>query len=561
MKAQFFHKLGCKTLNTLNTQQTQNSSFSCKVFLISDIHTDYEENLDWIRDLSTTSFLNDALIVAGDVSDSIPIFEETFRILRPKFAHVFFTPGNHDLWLRSNTAPVPQTASEPLAKPDSKPASEPTSEPGPGADINPRTDDETNPETEGNPATVPVSTPEPGRSDASRAGSNFTQVTKGVSENHRAPASSTLLGVDISDPPENSLSKLAELFKICEDLGVDTRPKFLKPVGESGRTREAGSASEHGGELSEGRGLGESSLVGDRADDGKNGLQAVPDSQRRETNGRGSIGECSCIADISASVDKTDCVARTLSHIGEGERKKEAGTSERVASDSVQPVDGSARSSLTGKKEAQRTSGSEAGLNGENEGRTAEARVVDTSSSLDGRLRGPEEWLKSQTGENGGGGNPVREPENRTRGSEDGVRTEENGSRAHESGTKGGETGTSGAETGTRGGETGTSGGEIGTRGGETGTNGVESERRGGGSESKGCGDGPGGSVSEAESGRGSGVAEEAHSLAGVWVVPILSWHHISFDTEPDIPGYKIPPIEKVRTNLEASSVVSVMET
>lgn len=40
------------------------------------------------------------------------------------------------------------------------------------------------------------------------------------------------------------------------------------------------------------------------------------------------------------------------------------------------------------------------------------------------------------------------------------------------------------------------------------------------------------------------GAAEQGET--GVWVVPILSWHHISFDTEPNIPGYNIPPIEKV---------------
>lgn len=31
---------------------------------------------------------------------------------------------------------------------------------------------------------------------------------------------------------------------------------------------------------------------------------------------------------------------------------------------------------------------------------------------------------------------------------------------------------------------------------------------------------------------------------AGLWVVPIVSWHHRSFDQEPDIPG--IPPVSRL---------------
>lgn len=32
-------------------------------------------------------------------------------------------------------------------------------------------------------------------------------------------------------------------------------------------------------------------------------------------------------------------------------------------------------------------------------------------------------------------------------------------------------------------------------------------------------------------------TSDASDPRSGVWVVPVLSWHHASFDTEPDIPG------------------------
>jgi hypothetical protein len=60
----------------------------------------------------------------------------------------------------------------------------------------------------------------------------------------------------------------------------------------------------------------------------------------------------------------------------------------------------------------------------------------------------------------------------------------------------------------------------------------------------RGGGNGAEASTCELRAALRKGAAEQGET--GVWVVPILSWHHISFDTEPDIPGYNIPPIEKV---------------
>lgn len=70
-----------------------------RLFLVSDIHVDAIENWRWIERLSTTAYQTDALIVAGDVSESLERLETTLKLLAAKFALVFFTPGNHDLWV------------------------------------------------------------------------------------------------------------------------------------------------------------------------------------------------------------------------------------------------------------------------------------------------------------------------------------------------------------------------------------------------------------------------------------------------------------------------------
>ncbi|BBB93466.1 MAG TPA: metallophosphoesterase [Methylomusa anaerophila] len=70
-----------------------------KVFSISDIHVDFEENLHWFNNLSLYDYQNDLLILAGDVTHVIQLFEATLRSLRKRFWEVLFVPGNHDLWI------------------------------------------------------------------------------------------------------------------------------------------------------------------------------------------------------------------------------------------------------------------------------------------------------------------------------------------------------------------------------------------------------------------------------------------------------------------------------
>jgi hypothetical protein len=71
-----------------------------RVFVMSDIHTDFPENMSWCASLSDVAFARDAVILGGDVSDDLRVLETTLRLFKRKFRHVFFTPGNHDLWIK-----------------------------------------------------------------------------------------------------------------------------------------------------------------------------------------------------------------------------------------------------------------------------------------------------------------------------------------------------------------------------------------------------------------------------------------------------------------------------
>jgi Icc-related predicted phosphoesterase len=83
------------TENPVNRAQKQVS----RVFAISDIHVDYKENMSWIRALSSTDYLNDAIIVGGDVSSDLDRLQRTIECLKERFSEVFFVPGNHELWI------------------------------------------------------------------------------------------------------------------------------------------------------------------------------------------------------------------------------------------------------------------------------------------------------------------------------------------------------------------------------------------------------------------------------------------------------------------------------
>jgi hypothetical protein len=67
---------------------------------LSDIHADISANMAWLDALASTDSADAALIVAGDVSDSLDTLWQALSCLCRKFAQVFFVPGNHELWVR-----------------------------------------------------------------------------------------------------------------------------------------------------------------------------------------------------------------------------------------------------------------------------------------------------------------------------------------------------------------------------------------------------------------------------------------------------------------------------
>lgn len=71
-----------------------------KIFAISDIHIDFRPNRRWLHELSLADYRDDILILAGDVSDRLPLLIEGFEALKRRFREVLFVPGNHDLWVR-----------------------------------------------------------------------------------------------------------------------------------------------------------------------------------------------------------------------------------------------------------------------------------------------------------------------------------------------------------------------------------------------------------------------------------------------------------------------------
>ncbi|XP_073042313.1 uncharacterized protein [Primulina eburnea] len=73
------------------------------VFVLSDLHTDYSDNMSWVRSLKSRSS-EDVLLVAGDVAETCSNFVLTMSLLKDEFHRVFFVPGNHDLWLRREKA-------------------------------------------------------------------------------------------------------------------------------------------------------------------------------------------------------------------------------------------------------------------------------------------------------------------------------------------------------------------------------------------------------------------------------------------------------------------------
>ncbi|KAM7274326.1 hypothetical protein ACFE04_028990 [Oxalis oulophora] len=76
-----------------------------RVSIVSDLHTDYPENMTWVKTLSKKTRKKHVLLVAGDVAETYTNFVLTMSLLKDSYEHVFFVPGNHDLWCRREADP------------------------------------------------------------------------------------------------------------------------------------------------------------------------------------------------------------------------------------------------------------------------------------------------------------------------------------------------------------------------------------------------------------------------------------------------------------------------
>lgn len=67
-----------------------------RLLAISDLHLGHDANRTLLTGVSDHG--DDWLIVAGDVGETFAHMEFAWRMLRPRFAKIFWTPGNHELW-------------------------------------------------------------------------------------------------------------------------------------------------------------------------------------------------------------------------------------------------------------------------------------------------------------------------------------------------------------------------------------------------------------------------------------------------------------------------------
>ena len=76
-----------------------------RVWAVSDIHVDYDQNMDWLHKMAREMPADcrlDAIIVAGDVSHDLRIMRKALSILKETFNSVYFVPGNHELWMKKD---------------------------------------------------------------------------------------------------------------------------------------------------------------------------------------------------------------------------------------------------------------------------------------------------------------------------------------------------------------------------------------------------------------------------------------------------------------------------
>ena len=75
-----------------------------RLWAISDLHVGFAENRRAVQALPAHP--DDWLIIAGDTGESPTHLDFVLRTLRPRFAQLIWTPGNHDLWTPTSWSPT-----------------------------------------------------------------------------------------------------------------------------------------------------------------------------------------------------------------------------------------------------------------------------------------------------------------------------------------------------------------------------------------------------------------------------------------------------------------------
>jgi len=86
-------------LRTRFSMDLRRPKASSKVYVMSDLHYDHKKNDEWVNNIDEFMFQEDVLVVAGNVADTLKALVRCLRALKMKFRRVFFTPGNHEMWI------------------------------------------------------------------------------------------------------------------------------------------------------------------------------------------------------------------------------------------------------------------------------------------------------------------------------------------------------------------------------------------------------------------------------------------------------------------------------
>jgi predicted phosphodiesterase len=73
-----------------------------RLFALGDIHISYKFNEEALHQLSPTDYLNDALILCGDIGEKLSHLRTAFSLTTDRFKTVFWVPGNHELYTLPN---------------------------------------------------------------------------------------------------------------------------------------------------------------------------------------------------------------------------------------------------------------------------------------------------------------------------------------------------------------------------------------------------------------------------------------------------------------------------